>query len=105
MGVAMIITTRQEVGTSYDHDRKSQLYASLITFLVINTLVIFSRFYAHYDRLTRGKIWKEDVFALLGAVSFSGENVNGIVILLTYPQARRRRSLRKPLDLCVLLLS
>lgn len=67
----MTITTRREVDTSYDDDRRSQLYASLVIFLLINNIVIVSRVYVHYrsQRLTRRKILLEDLFALLSAVS------------------------------------
>ena len=87
----MTTTSREEVDTSFHDDRRSQLYGSLITFLVINNIVITSRFYVHYrsQYITRRKILVEDVFALLGAVRVARQSYLAFVVMLTRLQKYR----------------
>ena len=51
-------------------DRQKQLFGSLITFLVINNIVMASRIYVHYrtQHKARRGILLEDTFALLSTV-------------------------------------
>lgn len=68
----MAILSRQEAPLGQPGDRRSQLYGSLITFLVINNVVIASRIYVHFRThyKARRSVILEDVFALLSAVSY-----------------------------------
>jgi len=65
----MTLNTRQEAGG----DRRDQLWGSLVAFLVINNIVVASRIYVHartqYN--ARKRLYLEDIFALLSAVSHS----------------------------------
>lgn len=65
----MTFSTRQEAGG----DRRDQLWGSLIAFLVINNIVVGLRIYVHartqYN--ARKRLYLEDIFALLSAVSRS----------------------------------
>ncbi|KAL8820590.1 MAG: hypothetical protein Q9191_007482 [Dirinaria sp. TL-2023a] len=65
----MVILSRQEAPLGQPGDRRSQLYGSLITFLVINNVVIVSRVYVHFRThyKARRSVIIEDVFALLSA--------------------------------------
>lgn len=66
----MTILSRREAPLGTYGDRRPELYGSLITFLIINNILIASRFYvylrAHYK--ARRSILAEDIFALLSAV-------------------------------------
>ena len=64
----MTLIPRQEPASG--GDRQTQLYGSLITFLVINNVVIASRVYVHYraQYKARRSVFPEDIFALLSAV-------------------------------------
>ena len=52
-------------------DRKSALYGTLITFLVLNNLAVVTRITAHYRTYYRkgGWVFLEDIFLLLSGVS------------------------------------
>ena len=51
-------------------DRRPALYGTLVTFLVLNNLVVAARLYAHYRTYykARRSIFLEDVFFLLSGV-------------------------------------
>ena len=59
--------------TDTAEDRKSALYGTLITFLVLNNLAVVTRIYSHYRTYYRkgGWIFLEDIFLLLSGVSAS----------------------------------
>ncbi|KAL8714471.1 MAG: hypothetical protein Q9220_001804 [cf. Caloplaca sp. 1 TL-2023] len=61
---------REVVPLGQDGDRRSELYGSLATFLVINNVVIVSRIWAHCRTHYRARrsILLEDVFALISAL-------------------------------------
>lgn len=65
----MTLNTRQEVGG----DRRNQLWGSLTAFLIINNIVVASRVYVHArtKHNARKRLYLEDTFALLSAVSRS----------------------------------
>ena len=52
-------------------DRKSALYGTLITFLVLNNLAVVTRIIAHYRTYYRkgGHVFLEDIFLLFSGVS------------------------------------
>lgn len=62
----MSTTTTSDFG----QDRRPALYGALITFLVLNNLVVASRILAHYRAFYRkgGRIFLEDIFILLSGV-------------------------------------
>lgn len=62
----MTLNTRQVAGG----DRRNQLWGSLITFLIINNVVVASRVYVHArtQHNARKRLYLEDIFALLSAV-------------------------------------
>ena len=68
----MAILSRQEAPLGHSGDRRSQLYGSLITFLVINNVVIVSRIYVHCRTQYKARrgILLEDAFAFLSAVGY-----------------------------------
>lgn len=65
----MILNTRQAAGG----DRRNQLWGSLIVFLVITNVAVASRVYVHArtQHHARKRLYLEDMFALLSAVSRS----------------------------------
>lgn len=52
-------------------DRKSALYGTLITFLVLNNLAVVTRIIVHYRTYYRkgGWVFLEDIFLFLSGVS------------------------------------
>ena len=73
----MAILSLQEAPLGQFGDRRPQLYGSLITFLVINNVVIASRIYVHCRThyKARRSIVLEDAFALLSAVGFHDNKI------------------------------
>lgn len=69
--------------TDTHEDRKSALYGTLITFLLLNNLAVITRIYTHYRTYYRkgGWIFLEDIFLLLSGVS------NGAVLNPDAPSA------------------
>lgn len=57
--------------TDTHEDRKSTLYGTLITFLLLNNLAVITRIYTHYRIYYRkgGWVFLEDIFLLLSGVS------------------------------------
>lgn len=57
--------------TDTHEDRKSALYGTLITFLLLNNLAVITRIYTHYRTYYRkgGWIFLEDIFLSLSGVS------------------------------------
>ena len=56
--------------SDFDQDRRPALYGALITFLVLNNLIVAARIFAHYRAFYRkgGRVFLEDIFILLSGV-------------------------------------
>ena len=57
--------------TDLGEDRKSALYGTLITFLVLNNVAVVTRIYSHYRTYYSkgGWVFLEDIFLLISGVS------------------------------------